>query len=335
MFRDILQQHQPVVYRTLNNALHRHQVSHCYLFTGPKGSLMPETALWLAQSVICSEKEDEQACEQCIECLQIQNREYADLLWIDGSKATIKIEQINLLQNQFAQTALSRAGRKVFVITDCENMTSKAANSLLKFIEEPSENTLGIFISTQPTRLLPTIVSRCQQVSFRPLSRQSYHDEAVKDGIDDLDAHLIATMAHSEEDIIAIAGDESYRTAVRYFVEFMNLFFEDFANAQMYLQDSGFRISPKAKDPRRSREVFSYFLQIATVFVNDYHNNAVIDDESWTALLNKARERNFNSRNFLETVSETRDALIRSANLALLGDQMLCKLLQGGLTNDQ
>ena len=96
MFRDVLESQQPVVFRTLGNALRKKQVSHCYLFTGPKGSFQMETAILLAQSVICSESDSEWACEECIECLQVGNKEYADMLVLDGSKETIKIDQINI-----------------------------------------------------------------------------------------------------------------------------------------------------------------------------------------------------------------------------------------------
>ncbi|MBQ6529137.1 MAG: DNA polymerase III subunit delta, partial [Clostridia bacterium] len=317
---------------TLSNALEKGQLSHCYLFVGPIGALQQEAAILLAQSFICSEKKDGWACEQCIECMQMQNREYADLIYLDGSRETIKIDQINKLQTQFAQTALTQAGRKVFIINDCENMTGKASNSLLKFIEEPSDNTLGIFITSQLTRVLPTIASRCQQITFRPLSHEAFRQHALEKGLDDLNAHLISQLAHSEDETDLLSEDETYQAAVRYFVEFMHYYFQNFPSALLYLQDNGFRLNAKAKDNKKSREVFDWFLQIATIFVNDYHSQAVEEDESWRQLLETAHQNHFDSRNFLNTVCETRDALIRSANLSLLIDQMLYKLSGG--TND-
>lgn len=329
MFKDILRDQQPVVYQTLGNALKKQQLSHCYLFSGPVGSLMVETATFFAQSIICSHKEDEWACEQCLECFQISSHEYVDLIYIDGSKETIKVESINALQSQFSQTALSMAGKKVFIINDCENMTAKAANSLLKFIEEPSNSTYGIFISAQVSRVLPTIVSRCQSLNFKPLSKDSFCQKAIEEGADELAAHLLSNLVSKMEDIGNIKELDSFQAAIRYFVEFMNLYFSDFKSAMLYLQDNGFKLTAKAKNPKKEREVFSYFLQIAAVFVNDYHNHITIEDESWDSLLKQAEKTSFNSRNFLEAVSETKDALIRATNQSLLTDQLLYKLSGG------
>lgn len=329
MFKDILKDQQPVVYQTLSNALRNKKLSHCYLFSGPAGSLMLETANLLAQTIICTHKKEDWACEECIECIQVANHEYVDLLYIDGSNETIKIESINSLQDQFSQTALAQAGQKVFIINNCENMTAKASNSLLKFIEEPSSTTYGIFITTQITRVLPTIVSRCQTLNFKPLSNETFYQKALEKGIDELDAHLLSPLVHKEEEIEIIKELDSYQVAVQYFVEFMNYYFTDLKSGMLYLQNNGFKINAKSKNPKKDREVFSFFLQIATTFVNDYHKHIKINDDSWTNLLTLAQENKFNSRNFLETISETKDALIRATNLSLLIDQMLFKLSGG------
>ena len=171
MNRNELKTLQPIVYQTLHNALTNDSLSHCYLFVGPTGTARFETAVLLAQSLVCDHTDDGWACQQCMQCIRIEENNYADYILIDGSKESIKAERILNLQYQFSQTALEKAGRKIFIINSCENMTLKAANSLLKFIEEPSGNVVGIFITSQIDRLLPTIVSRCQKVSFRPLPK--------------------------------------------------------------------------------------------------------------------------------------------------------------------
>ena len=150
--------------------------------------------------------------------------------------------------------------------------------------------------------------------------------------MDAIDAHLVSAMAHTSGEMEEIRNSDSYQAAVRYFIEFMNYYFEDFRTAMLYLQDNGFKVNARSKDNKKSREVCGYFLQTATIFVNDYHSHVRCDDQSWDSLLEKAENRKFDSRLFLEAVSQTRDALIRSANLALLTDQMLYKL-SGGIND--
>ena len=93
-----LQSLQPVVYQTLHNALKNDSLSHCYLFVGPTGTSKFETAVLLAQSLICPETEDGWACQQCIQCIRIEENNYADYILIDGSKESIKGERIMNLQ---------------------------------------------------------------------------------------------------------------------------------------------------------------------------------------------------------------------------------------------
>ena len=327
MFRETLALQQPVVYQILDNALKKESLSHCYLFAGPRGTLKQETAFLLAQSVICSHKTDGWACEECLECIRVRENNYVDLIYLDGSKGLLKIEHINTIQNQFSQTAVEAAGKKVFIINDCENMTLKAANSLLKFIEEPSDNVTGIFITSQIDRLLPTIVSRCQKVSFKPLPKTMYYDFAIENGIDELNAHLLSQMVQDRDQLLEISQQESYQNAVRTFVEFMNYFFRNKKTAITYLENNAF--SSGQSDRKNDRDSFQYFLNIANIFTDDYHNNKSVDDDSWTDLLEKAHDSDFDSVRFLTAVSQARDALIRSANLSLVIDQLLYRISGG------
>lgn len=327
MFKDTLKSQQPVVFRILDNALKNDNLSHCYLFTGPRGTLKQETAFLLAQSLVCSHKVGNWACEECLECIRIKNDSYVDFIYLDGSRELLKIEHINTIQDQFSQTALEAAGKKVFIINDCENMTLKAANSLLKFIEEPSDNMVGIFVTSQPERLLPTIISRCQKICFRPLPKTMFYDFAIQNDIDQLNAHLLSELVQNKEQLLAVSNTSTYQNAVNYFVEFMTYYFKNKKTAMIYLENNLFNTNQS--DRKSDRECFQYFLNIATVFADDYHDNIVIDDQSWETLLNTAREKNFDSGKFLKAVTTGKDALIHSANLLLIIDQFLYNLSGG------
>lgn len=329
MFKETLASAQPIVYQTLSHALTSRQLSHCYLFCGPKGTLKRPAAVLLAQSLVCETPgADGFGCEQCLNCIRVNDGNYFDVIMIDGTSQLIKMESIASLQQQFEKTALEKAGKKVFIIDGCDNMVAKAANSLLKFIEEPSTNMTGIFITTHADRMLPTIVSRCQVLNFKPLSKQAFYEEAKRQQLDELNCHLLARLVHEMDDIALVKDQPSYTMAVQYFVEFMNYYFSDFSMGIYYLQSAGFKSAGSAKTA--DRQCLGYFLDIATEFVHDYTNHVKIGDDSWDGLLEKAAGQPLDAELFLQAVTKTKDAVANSnANTLLLVDAMLYELSGG------
>ncbi len=325
MFKETLQAAQPTVYRTLHNALASNHLSHCYLFVGPKGTYKKETAILLAQSLICHHS-DPFACEQCSDCRRLKEGNYVDFICLDGNEKSIKIEAVENLQKQFEKTALEAGGCKIFVIDGCENLTAKAANSLLKFIEEPASDMTGIFITSQPERVLPTIISRCQTLNFKPLTKEAFYQEGLNQGLNELDSHFISQLVNSAEEIKQAAVSKAYNQAMEIFFEFSNLFFTKRNEAILYLQNRFSKLNKS--DKNNVRDTMKYFVDIALIFVSDYLNDYTIDDETHSNLMQIVRKKGFDYEKYLQTMIETKDALNKNANGLLLIDQMLYKLLE-------
>ncbi|GAB2719121.1 DNA polymerase III subunit delta' [Paenibacillus thermoaerophilus] len=153
--------------RLLQNGLRNRTLAHAYVFAGPPGTGKLETALTLAQALFCERGGDE-PCGQCRECRRMEHGNHPDLYRIGPDGASIKIDQIRELQKQFAYRA-SEAPAKVYVIESADRMTVQAANSLLKFLEEPQTPALAVLITDNANALLPTIRSRAQLVPFLPI----------------------------------------------------------------------------------------------------------------------------------------------------------------------
>lgn len=150
--------------RILQNGLRHGTLSHAYIFSGPKGSGRKQTAMTLAQAVYCQNCEDD-ACGECIECRKILHGNHPDIHWIEPDGTAIKIEQIRELQKEFAYRSAG-AQKKIYIINEAERMTVQAANSLLKFLEEPGSDVMAILITENGQALLPTIQSRAQMIPF-------------------------------------------------------------------------------------------------------------------------------------------------------------------------
>jgi DNA polymerase III subunit delta' len=158
--------------KILEEALLRSQVAHAYLFYGEESIGKLATARAFAQAIECERNVDGYlrspkpgGCGHCRACLAIEKDTHPDVTTIQPLGSQIKIEQIRAVQEVLVLKPLT-GPRKVIIIDDAESMNLQAANCFLKTLEEPPDHSLLILITSQPHRLLPTLLSRCQQVRF-------------------------------------------------------------------------------------------------------------------------------------------------------------------------
>lgn len=149
---------------SLGFMLHKNKLSHAYLFCGQGAR---EQALLLAMAVNCRQATDGEPCKICNCCQRIRDGNFADLVIIEPDNNHIRIEQLKKMQAQ-ANLRSYEGGSKVFIIDEADKMKDEAANSLLKILEEPPEDTIFILCARQVQGILPTIISRCQYHSFGP-----------------------------------------------------------------------------------------------------------------------------------------------------------------------
>jgi len=169
----------------LLTSLAQGRLSHAYVFSGPKGAGKTLTAIHLAKALFCGERSSleagGQACGACAECRKIEHGNHPDLIRIIPDGSSIKIDQIRDLQRGFAYRA-AHARPRMYIIEEAEKMTIQAANSLLKFLEEPSEGIVALLLTDQANALLPTIASRVQRISFAPLTPSSVAQAMIAEG---------------------------------------------------------------------------------------------------------------------------------------------------------
>lgn len=161
---------QPRVRDFLARAVASGRASHAYLFLGSPGSGKLDAAWALAQALLCAEEAIPGACAACDDCVRVARRTHPDVHYYAPESATgYLVAQTRDLLEDVALSPI-RAKRKVYIIDRAEQLRANTANALLKTLEEPPESVTFILLGTSSDVMLPTIVSRCQCVPFRPLS---------------------------------------------------------------------------------------------------------------------------------------------------------------------
>jgi DNA polymerase III subunit gamma/tau len=162
VFDDVLGQDH--VIQTLKNAIERQRLAHAYLFVGPRGTGKTSTARILAKAVNCIHGPTVSPCGVCDSCREISQGISLDVLEIDGASNN-SVDQIRELRDnvRFAP----RGKYKIYIIDEVHMLTQQAFNALLKTLEEPPAHVIFIFATTEPHKVLPTILSRCQRFDLR------------------------------------------------------------------------------------------------------------------------------------------------------------------------
>ena len=158
---------QEVVTKTLSNAISYNKIVHAYLFCGPRGTGKTSTARILAKSLNCQGGITLEPCGECVSCRSIMNGNSLDVIEIDAASHRKVEDAEDLINRVNLGTYGSRF--KVYIIDEVHMLTDHAFNALLKTLEEPPKNVIFILATTEEYKVIPTIISRCQKLDFKPV----------------------------------------------------------------------------------------------------------------------------------------------------------------------
>ncbi|WGV26624.1 DNA polymerase III subunit gamma/tau [Halotia branconii] len=164
---------QEAIATTLTNAIRTAKIAPAYLFTGPRGTGKTSSARILAKSLNClkSGKPTAEPCGVCDVCRGITQGYSLDVIEIDAASNT-GVDNIRELIEK-AQFAPVQCRYKVYVVDECHMLSTQAFNALLKTLEEPPKHVVFVLATTDPQRVLPTIISRCQRFDFRRIQLEA------------------------------------------------------------------------------------------------------------------------------------------------------------------
>ena len=158
---------QEHVVQTLTNSIKGNNISHAYLFSGPRGSGKTTIARIFAKAINCEKPDGAEPCNKCSSCLEIMASRSMDLIEIDAASHR-GIDDVRELREGI-KFAPVKSKYKIFIIDECHQLSKDAANALLKTLEEPPAHAIFLLATTESHKMIPTILSRCQKFDFRRL----------------------------------------------------------------------------------------------------------------------------------------------------------------------
>ena len=161
------------IVQTLKHAIEQNKIAHAYLFCGPRGTGKTSIAKIFAKMINC-ESNDNKPCTICDNCIAVQNNSHPDIIEIDAASNNGVEEVRNLIEK--VKYAPIKGKFKIYIIDEVHMMSTGAFNALLKTIEEPPEHVIFILATTEPHKVLPTIISRCQRFDFTKVSKNEIVD---------------------------------------------------------------------------------------------------------------------------------------------------------------
>ena len=185
---------------TLKNAIQKNRLAHAYLFAGPRGVGKTSAARILAKTLNCKEGPTVTPCQKCSSCIEISQGRSLDVIEIDGA-SNRGIDEIRTLREN-VKFAPAQGKFKIYIIDEVHMLTTEAFNALLKTLEEPPEFVKFIFATTQPHKVISTILSRCQRLDFRRIPTMeiiSQLERIVKDESIEVDKEVLFAIAKSSD----------------------------------------------------------------------------------------------------------------------------------------
>lgn len=318
-----LKKAQPNALRILENSIKNNRLSHAYLFTGPNGTYKKEMAYHLAMMLYCKETVP---CYKCPSCLAILENRHLNVHYIEPFGQSIKKEQIIALQEEFSKTSLLD-GPRVYIINEAETMSTSAANSLLKFIEEPTGETYGILISEHKENLLSTIISRSMVINFKELDKKFLKEQLEKEEVSPLMLNSLCYLTSNLDEAIELSVDESFVKVCSIFERFVSDL-KDRKSVSLFYKAN--------LETLGNKEKLKLFLRLLEAFFRDLYeyrvlNNVLVFDSLLDVI--KTISNHYDKDDLLKYLFEILELIKKigyNVNMSLLMNQFLIDL-NGGI----
>lgn len=312
--KEYLQENQPKFYNLIKNEFIQNKIPHAFLLVG-NNTKVPLN--YLAMSLICDET---LACEKCNDCRKVLENKYGDIIRYDGKVTSIKKGDIEYIQDTFKKSSLEGKA-KIYIIENIESATKEAMNTLLKMLEEPTSGIYAIFTTNNISRVLPTILSRCQVIDIKPDSKEVIYKALIKSNIPEEAAKILTYLSASEEE-----AKNLYDERFEYMQTEVINFIEDLYTKRMNLI---INVQTNLLKNYKERDDIKLFLNMLVLAMKDMfhvkHNQNLVFSAHYD-FFNSLQIDEDKLIKQIEIILETIYTIESNANLLMLMDRMMYRL---------
>jgi len=303
---------------TIRRILGSGRVAHAYLFSGPEGIGKKKVATAFIEALFCGKAE---GCGECISCRKILSGNHPDIHTLEPDGQFIKVDQVRGLQKDLSYRPYE-ALRKACIIDGADRFNLSSGNSLLKTLEEPPGNALIILLATNIDTVLPTIRSRCQQLSFSGVPVEEIAGFLENNGVDADIARVAASLAEgSIARALSLCSEEIMAERSEVITTACNLSLKNMIDLFSFGEQFD-----------KDREKTLQIIGILTSFWRDMLHLASGSSDLVNSDLSTLLERETSRRSReallrgLDQLGKTRQALLRNANVRLSMDVLSMQL---------
>ena len=306
---------QEVAYSLLVNSIKKNKLSHAYLINANNYDKCYDFVKAFIKTIICdNNKTSYNNCVDCNKCIRIDNGSYSEFKIIEPVSGMIKKEQLDELQKNFSTEALE-SNYRIYIIYDADKLNVSAANSLLKFLEEPTDNIVAILVTNSFSKVMSTIVSRCQVINL--INIKEYHYDTT---LENINAILVKEDILSDMELI-----DKYELLINNIIDFLIYVEENGIDTLIYMKKLWYNNFSNRDDFALGMQLIEYFyydILKNKSNISDYFFADRLDDISRIAILNSVESiiKKIDLINYAHEMSRN------NLNLNLLIDDVVIKL---------
>ncbi|ARY92189.1 MULTISPECIES: DNA polymerase III subunit delta' [Lacticaseibacillus] len=316
---------QPKLVAQFARIIDRKQLAQSYLFVGPKGAGKLELAEWIALRLFCQNVQDGAPCGECPECERILNHNHPDVMVLKTSTQSIKVDDIRNLKQEMSKTGVE-GNQRVFIVEDADKMTAGAANSLLKFFEEPVPGMTVILTASSKNQLLPTILSRAQVITFQSPDRQAVIAKLEEDGANPQLARVAGRLTGNVSEAQELLTAEDFQDRVNRVFQLLDRLADHDPESFVRVQT---QLLPVAKDAAAQRQVLALIGLAYADALNRHFEIAATQQLDIPAVAALAKLSSRQLTDDLQAILTAQVRLSQNVTFQSATEQLMLKLLEG------
>ncbi|HJF32851.1 MAG TPA: DNA polymerase III subunit delta' [Sporosarcina psychrophila] len=319
---------QKVVIERLSSSYKNGRIGHAYIFDGERGTGKEAIALFFSKLLLCINPENAVPCETCNSCRRVASSNHPNVTIIRPDGQGIKKEQMSDLVFSMTKKGYE-AGRKIYIISRADRMNVAAANTLLKFLEEPEGDVTAILLTDSYQSILPTIQSRCQRLSFLPPSRELMINKLVEKGITSSMAATVTMVTANLDEAFRLAGDDQFAHMRKTVLKLVEASERHVHEALLFIQSEWSPLFKEKEETESGLDLLLYAYRDVVAFKADLQSTVAFPDqqELFRGLSMKMTYSRLSAN--MEAILQAKKQLHGNMNRTLLMEQLVLSMQEG------